>query len=239
MKTVTAPKTAAAATLLRLRSDIVAGTLAPASRLKVTDLSLTYGIGATPIREALLQLAATGFVEAEGQKGFRVPETTLEELTDIVRTRRVLEAEALRLAIRHGGPAWEAGITSAFAAFRARLEACQSADDAKMACYERLHHAFHRAVLAGCPYETLLTLCDSLYLRTSRYRLLLTRIGYPFSPQGEIAAHAALMNLALARSSAEAVSLLVAAIDATAEAVAAMLASGAAGQPHGPGQAPA
>ena len=52
--------------LERLRSDIIKGRLLPAQRLRFEELKSTYGVGLSPLREALMRLVADGldvFVE--------------------------------------------------------------------------------------------------------------------------------------------------------------------------------
>ncbi|MDT8264202.1 GntR family transcriptional regulator, partial [Roseomonas sp. DSM 102946] len=77
----------------------MSGVLPPRSRLRLRELSALYGLGTTPLREALARLAAEGIVVLEGQKGFSVPPVTREHLLDVTRSRQVVEPEALRLAM--------------------------------------------------------------------------------------------------------------------------------------------
>ena len=51
----------------RLRADILSG------RLPIRTLMERYGIGQTPLREALNRLAAAGLLRAEDQRGFAIP----------------------------------------------------------------------------------------------------------------------------------------------------------------------
>jgi GntR family carbon starvation induced transcriptional regulator len=59
-----------AATLLQ--HDIIAGNLAPGTRLGIVDLVQRYEIGATPMREGLSRLISRGLIIGIGQRGFRV-----------------------------------------------------------------------------------------------------------------------------------------------------------------------
>ncbi len=78
--TLTRPEstTATEAAVKKLKQDIMSGALAPDSQLKMRELKSRYGIGASPMREALAQLAAEGFVHQRAQKGFRVPPVSIE-----------------------------------------------------------------------------------------------------------------------------------------------------------------
>ena len=86
-----------------LRSDIVSGRLAPETRLRIVQLSEAYGIGASPLREALSKLTSEFLVLFEPQRGFSVAPVSAEELRDISRVRCDLESEALRRAINSAG----------------------------------------------------------------------------------------------------------------------------------------
>src|SRR5947208_17059732 len=90
-----------------VEQDILAGYLAPGSRLGIVDLVQRYEIGATPLREGLSRLMSRGLIVGIGQRGFRVAEVSREDLADIPCMRTAVEIEAVRLAILHGDRAWE------------------------------------------------------------------------------------------------------------------------------------
>src|SRR3977135_3676124 len=96
-----------AATLVE--QDILAGLLAPGSRLGIVDLVQRYDIGATPLREGLSRLMSRGLIVGTGQRGFRVADVSREDLLDITRMRTVVEDRALRLRNLQGARAGGAG----------------------------------------------------------------------------------------------------------------------------------
>ena len=213
--------TLADAAAARLRGEILSGGLAPAQRLRLRALSQRFGIGATPLREALARLAAEGFVVAEGQRGFSVPPVTRAHLADITASRQIAEIEALKLAMRHGNAAWEDGIASTLALLRAQMRRRQPTD-AWLDDYEARHHAFHRALIAGCPWPSLLGFCDEMYMQKTRYRRLLKAATQHWPAM--LRAHEELARLVLAREATPATAALRRHIGSTAEAVLAMLA---------------
>ena len=91
----------------RLRRDILEGALPPGSRLRIEGLRERYGVGASPLREALSQLAAEELVLRVDQRGFRVASAEPETLRDLIETRCLVETAALRAAIARGDAAWE------------------------------------------------------------------------------------------------------------------------------------
>ncbi len=212
--------TLADAAATRLRGEILSGGLRPAERLRLRALSERFGIGATPLREALSRLAAEGFVVAEGQRGFSVPPVTRAHLADITASRQIAEIEALKLAMRHGDAAWEDGIVSTLALLGAEVHR-RAPTDAWQDAYEAKHHAFHRALVAGCPWASLLAFCDEMYMQKTRYRRLLKAATQNWSAM--LRAHEELARLALAREAIPATAALRRHIGSTAEAVLAML----------------
>ncbi|SHJ73434.1 DNA-binding transcriptional regulator, GntR family [Roseomonas rosea] len=204
----------------RLRQDIVGGGLPPATRLRLRDLSARYGLGATPLREALARLAAEGFVMLEGQKGFSVPPVTRAHLLDITRSRQVVEPEALRLAMEQGREEWEDGIVASLSLLRHEIGRRDPASEEWVDAYEARHHRFHRALIAACPLPSLLRFCDDLYLQKTRYRRLMETAHQDWARM--LAVHESLAESVLARS-AEAPALLASHIGVTAELVLALL----------------
>ena len=212
--------TLADAAASRLRGEILSGGLRPAERLRLRALSQRFGIGATPLREALSRLAAEGFVVAEGQRGFSVPPVTRAHLADITASRQIAEIEALRLAMRHGGANWEDRIVGTLALLRAEVRR-RTATDASQDAYEAKHHDFHRALIAACPWPSLLAFCDEMYMQKTRYRRLLKAATQNWAAM--LRAHDELARLALARESAPATAALCRHIGSTADAVLGLL----------------
>lgn len=84
----------------RLLEDIRAGTLAPGSRLRETDLAVRLGISRTPVREAIRQLEADGLVVHLPRQGATVRSLDHAEVIELYEMRAVLEGTAARLAAR-------------------------------------------------------------------------------------------------------------------------------------------
>lgn len=177
--------------------DIIAGHLAPGARLGIVDLAQRYEIGATPMREGLSRLVSRGLIVGIGQRGFRVADISRDDLADITRMRTVIEMEALRLAIRHGDDAWEAGILGALHQMRKHIERTGDQFREGAADFDRLHKGFHTALLATCGSKRLLTAHSELYDQAYRYRRVMMR-GFD-SGEGFVAAHQLLVDRILAR----------------------------------------
>lgn len=192
--------------LQQMKKSIICCELAPGEKLKVAELSKSYGLSSSPIREALNRLAQEGIVEANENKGFRVTELSLDDFREITRLRCLLESEALADAIAHGDDAWEANVLGAFHRLgliekKLGKVAVVLDDD-----WAQRHKAYHFALFSACPSPLLLRMIDSLFDRAERYRRFsaLHRTGE--RRKGD--EHKQLMDAALARDSEKAVDLL-------------------------------
>lgn len=77
-----------------LAKQIFSGGLPTGSRLVVQKLSTRFGISSTPLREALVELEATGLVEFSHNRGAAVAPFGPNQLREIYQLRRILETEA-------------------------------------------------------------------------------------------------------------------------------------------------
>jgi DNA-binding GntR family transcriptional regulator len=74
-----------------LRAALVSGRMVPGTTYSIPALAEQFGVSATPVREAMLDLVNEGIMAAVPNKGFRVVELTDEELDQISELRRLLE----------------------------------------------------------------------------------------------------------------------------------------------------
>ena len=189
----------------QLRSDILHNRLDPGSRLRFRDLRARYESGLSPLREALMRLAAEGLVILEDHKGFRVAPVSRDELIDIANTLIELEAIAIRMATEKGDDRWEAEIVARFHELSKRP--MFDADGTLDPEWEARNVAFHESLYAACGSPSLKLVCHVLYERHSRYRRLRTqkagKAGRDVSKE-----HEALMQATIRRDAATAIALL-------------------------------
>src|ERR1700754_2820324 len=74
-----------------LRAALVSGELRAGGVYSAPGLAERFGVSATPVREAMLDLAKAGLVEAVPNKGFRVTELTERGLDEDTAIRALLE----------------------------------------------------------------------------------------------------------------------------------------------------
>ncbi|MDO9413891.1 MAG: FCD domain-containing protein [Pseudolabrys sp.] len=154
----------------RLRQDLLDGQLKPGMRLRFEDLKAWYGIGLSPLREALNRLAAEKLVELEEHKGFRVAPISKADLLDILFMRKEIESMGIRLAIEKGDDRWEANILATTHELRKRESLTpEGRIDPE---WEARHRAFHFSLVSACGSKRLLEVRDLLFDHADRYRRL-------------------------------------------------------------------
>jgi len=211
-----APTTLASSVYERLRRDIVEGQLAPGEKLRIDALRALYGVGASPLREALNRLSAEGLVIQEDQRGFRVPPVSVDDLQELTRTRCLINEVALREAIARGDPAWEEQIVVAHHRL-ARTAFDLGTPTIVNPEWERRHREFHMALIVACGSRWIAASWGQLFDLADRYRHL--------SKRGDgqhrdfHAEHRAIMDATLARNTELAVRLLNEHVSRTAELV--------------------
>ena len=101
------------ATYLDLRQKLLRGEFTPNYRLKLSELCAQRGVSVSVVREALTRLAEQGLIQSQPNKGFYIPNYTVEEINDLAFLRSHIEALAIRLAIQRGDAPWEASVVAA------------------------------------------------------------------------------------------------------------------------------
>jgi DNA-binding GntR family transcriptional regulator len=77
-----------------IRTRIIAGEISVGRIYSVPSLAESLGVSVTPVREAMLELAAEGLVEAVPNRGFRVVELSQHDMDEILELRLMLEVPA-------------------------------------------------------------------------------------------------------------------------------------------------
>ncbi|MFK0016016.1 GntR family transcriptional regulator [Streptomyces sp. NPDC091027] len=142
-----------------LRAALVDGELVPGEIYSGPALGERFGVSATPVREAMQQLAAEGAVECLPNRGFRVLSRTPRELAELAEVRALLEVPVmLRLARTVAPAAWETLRPAA-----AATAAAAAAGD--LPGYAEADRAFHRAVLLLAGNGQLVQVAEELHRR--------------------------------------------------------------------------
>lgn len=189
-----------------LRQDILSGALVAGARLRIEALKNRYGIGPTPLREALSRLAADGFVLSEENRGFSIPPMSLADLRDITDQRKLVECAALRSAIERMDDEFESQVLAAYYKLSRLDERLGSDTGEVLAEWEARHRAYHRALNLGARSPWLTKFQEILYDQADRYRRLYlphTRV-----PQAVVVDHKEILDATLDRNAGRACELL-------------------------------
>jgi DNA-binding GntR family transcriptional regulator len=204
--TVEAIPTLARATYERLRADLLDGQLQPGRKLLMHELRARYGVGASPLREALNRLCSEEWVVHNDQRGFSVAQASIEQLQDLVRTRIAVEGLALQQALAQRSEAWEEKLVLAFHRLSRTSRSMRSDSFEENPEWERLHRAYHLTLLEGCGSPLLLGFCEQLYDQAYRYRQLAARKSH--RRRNELDEHRAVFEAVMAGKVEEAGRLL-------------------------------
>jgi DNA-binding GntR family transcriptional regulator len=79
-----------------IAAAIMSGQMAPGELFSAPTLAARFGVSATPVREAMLNLEKRGLIEVFRNKGFRVSAVSAEDTRAIVEVRQILEVAAVR-----------------------------------------------------------------------------------------------------------------------------------------------
>ncbi|KNB49253.1 GntR family transcriptional regulator [Streptomyces caatingaensis] len=135
-----------------LREEVIAGRLPAGRQFTVKEIAESYGVSATPVREALLDLCSQGLLDVELHRGYRVREFSYADFIDMVEARTMM----LEGMFRH---ATEQALTAAtppvLASVRRRAEEASraaSAGDLDILIGYDLRFWREFAALVGNPY---------------------------------------------------------------------------------------
>lgn len=154
--------------LRKIRDDIICGKLRPGARLRVGKLKDLYGIGASPLREALSRLVPTGFVVSIDRRGFMVAPISLREFRELTDVRKLLEKEAIKLSLTDGDDRWESRVVATLHRVTKVRNPSNKMSQA-MKEWEDLNEAFQEELVSGCASVWLLNFRRSAFFYAKRY----------------------------------------------------------------------
>ncbi|HET6697795.1 MAG TPA: GntR family transcriptional regulator [Nocardioidaceae bacterium] len=177
-----------------LRAALIAGEMRPGVLYSAPALAEKFGVSATPVREAMLDLANEGLVEAVRNKGFRVTELSNEELDDITDVRMLIEVPTIADIARHCDEDAAAAVEELRGLAR-EIEALAVEPD--LIGYLEADRQFHLRLLALSGNQQLVEVVGRLRSRSRLYGL------QGLADRGELQAsareHEQLVDLVLAR----------------------------------------
>src|ERR1044072_1693601 len=82
-----------------LCDEVLAGRLPAGRQFTVKEMADHYGVSATPVREALLDLCSQGLLDVEEHRGFKVHEFTIKDFRHMVDARNMVVEGLFRHAV--------------------------------------------------------------------------------------------------------------------------------------------
>ncbi len=154
-----------------LRQKLLDGSVPPGSRLSYGSIGREIGVSATPVREAVGQLASEGFVELVPQLGAIVRTLTREEAVELYELREALEGFAVQRAAASIAPRQSAELEANLAASAAlvakvRRSGKMSAARSIAAPFHALDLAFHMILLEAAGNRRMLKVVGDSHILT-------------------------------------------------------------------------
>jgi DNA-binding GntR family transcriptional regulator len=87
-----------------LRKELKRGNFVPGTYVSIKNISESLGMSRTPVKDALLQLQAEGFVTFLPQRGVMIKELTLKEIENIFEILGALDSRVLLSVFNKIGP---------------------------------------------------------------------------------------------------------------------------------------
>ncbi|NEA49343.1 GntR family transcriptional regulator [Streptomyces sp. SID10815] len=148
-----------------LRAALIAGELRPGVVYSAPALAAELGVSATPVREAMLDLAREGLVEAVRNKGFRITEMTDRDLDEFTELRTLIEVPTVgRVTETAGG-----GQLEALRPLARRI--VTAAREGDVLAYLEADHRFHLELLGLAGNTRLVEVVADLRKRSRLYGL--------------------------------------------------------------------
>ncbi|MEO6090574.1 MAG: GntR family transcriptional regulator [Umezawaea sp.] len=148
-----------------LRGAIISGEMRPGELYSASGLAERFGISATPVREAMLDLVKQGLVEVVRNRGYKVTVVSEADLDQITQIRQLLEPTASAEAAPH--------ITADELVDLRRLASAivDAAAGGNLVSYVNADREFHLRLLSAAGNHRLVRIVDELRAQTRLYGL--------------------------------------------------------------------
>jgi DNA-binding GntR family transcriptional regulator len=166
---------------MEMERELLTGALVPGAVLDERSLAERFGVSRTPVREAVLHLAAQGLLHVVPRVGVVVPKLSVQELLSLLEMLGELEGACAKFATKR----MDAGERDAL---RTAVEACEVAAGARDAgSYGEANTRFHDVIYKGCRNEWAVKQVRALRLRCASYTR--SRFDWPGRVNKSLAEH--------------------------------------------------
>lgn len=182
------------AAYLLLRRAILRNELPGGEHLVQRELEQKFGVGRTPLREALRMLQREGLVEAEANQSVRVAGFSFPDLEQLYATRICQEALAIRLTV----PRLQTAELDRLEEVLAQMTELSTPETYER--WEVLHRAFHLGLIAHAGTR-IVRMTAQLSDHAERYRRFYS-IETPYAFERGMREHRMILDACLARDAA-------------------------------------
>ena len=163
-----------------MRRALIGGLFEPGQVLTIRGLADALATSTMPVREAVGRLITEKALEALPNRSVRVPPITLERMDDLLRTRILIEGEAIALAAGRMNPRQIAVIEAMLGEWNEMRALNQKKDVDREVT---LNQSFHFEIYRACGSAVLIPMIESLWLQSGPcIRVAI----YAFSEAGEV-----------------------------------------------------
>jgi DNA-binding GntR family transcriptional regulator len=156
--------TASARIYKELATQIIQGKLSPGQKLEEMQLAAQFGVSRTPIREALRELAARGFIDLVPRRGGVVTRVSLDQLIDMLEAECEVEALCASLSAHRMTALEKSALESTFAQMEHLVA------DKNVTQYLELNQTFHAQINAGAHNATISGITRDLREKLAPFR---------------------------------------------------------------------
>lgn len=159
----TITKTLSQSIYIYLKHAVVTNELKANQRIIEKDIAKMFGVSTTPVREALLRLAAEGYLSVDSHRKTVVKEASIEELKDILQVMAELDAISIGHVVEHIQPEHLAKLKE----LTEQMEQAGRAKDIEK--YLELNTAIHKKIWDILPNKVLQMTIEFIHSQLMRY----------------------------------------------------------------------
>ncbi|MCK4241335.1 MAG: GntR family transcriptional regulator [Candidatus Atribacteria bacterium] len=148
-----------------LKTEIIKGSLKPGTKLSEGKIAEQIGVSRTPVREALKELAAEGFVKMNPNQAVVVSNASVKDIQEVLQIRGVLEGLAARLTAKVIS---EEEIKE-LEKYQKQMEYYTKKDD--VLAFSEMDAEFHELILNICGNNKLIQIRKNISDQAHRYRI--------------------------------------------------------------------
>ena len=159
-----------------LRAGILRGEFEPGTFIEEAVACEATGVSRTPVREALSQLAAEGYVDLHRRRGAMLKPISADELFDLYEVRHMVESRAVRRICLEKRPVPQ--VLHEICATHDKIE------EGDHLAFAELNRLFHEAIVAASGNKVLLQVFENLRANLTRVAMLSFRLGVQRTSEG-------------------------------------------------------